>query len=60
VTDMYRGLVQHAAYITPYLRDQTINRKLVQPVTGDGSGGLYRKIGCHRSQKNFLMPLRKN
>lgn len=32
VTDMYRGLVQHAAYITPYLRDQTINRKLVQPV----------------------------
>lgn len=32
LTDMYRGLVQHAAYITPYLRDQTINRKLVQPV----------------------------
>ena len=32
VTDMYRGLVQHAAYITPYLRDQTITRKLVQPV----------------------------
>lgn len=32
VTDMYRGLVQHAAYITPYLRDQTMNRKLVQPI----------------------------
>ncbi|MDB5246964.1 MAG: dehydrogenase [Segetibacter sp.] len=32
VTDMYRGLVQHGAYITPYLRDQTINRKLVQPI----------------------------
>ncbi len=32
LTDMYRGLVQHAAYITPYLRNQTINRKLVQPV----------------------------
>ena len=32
VTDMYRGLVQHGAYITPYLRDQTISRKLVQPV----------------------------
>lgn len=32
VADMYRGLVQHAAYITPYLRNQTINRKLVQPV----------------------------
>ncbi|GEO11406.1 hypothetical protein SAE01_39020 [Segetibacter aerophilus] len=32
ITDMYRGLVQHAAYITPYLREQTINRKLVQPI----------------------------
>ena len=32
VTDMYRGLVQHGAYITPYLKEQTINRKLVQPI----------------------------
>lgn len=32
VTDMYRGLIQHGAYITPYLRNETINRKLVQPV----------------------------
>jgi mono/diheme cytochrome c family protein/glucose/arabinose dehydrogenase len=32
VADMYRGLVQHGAYITPYLRDQTLARKLVQPV----------------------------
>lgn len=32
VTDMYRGLVQHAAYITPYLRNQTINRGLVLPL----------------------------
>ena len=32
VADMYRGLVQHGAYITPYLREQTISRKLVQPI----------------------------
>ncbi|RDC63825.1 DUF7133 domain-containing protein [Adhaeribacter pallidiroseus] len=32
IADMYRGLVQHSAYITPYLREQTITRKLVQPV----------------------------
>ncbi len=32
VVDMYRGLVQHGAYITPYLREQTIKRKLVQPI----------------------------
>ncbi|GAB3554378.1 DUF7133 domain-containing protein [Spirosoma fluminis] len=32
VADMYRGLVQHGAYITPYLREQTLARKLVLPV----------------------------
>lgn len=32
VADMYRGLVQHSAYITPYLREQTLARKLVLPV----------------------------
>ena len=32
VADMYRGLIQHGAYVTPYLREQTMNRKLVLPV----------------------------
>ena len=32
VVDMYRGLVQHRAYVTPYLREQTLARKLVQPI----------------------------
>jgi mono/diheme cytochrome c family protein len=32
VADMYRGLVQHAAYVTPYLKEQTLIRKLVQPI----------------------------
>lgn len=32
VADMYRGLIQHGAYVTPYLREQTLSRKLVQPV----------------------------
>ncbi|MEJ7738290.1 MAG: c-type cytochrome [Chitinophagaceae bacterium] len=32
VADMYRGLVQHGTYVTPYLREQTIKRKLTQPV----------------------------
>ena len=30
--DMYRGLIQHGAYVTPYLREQTLSRKLVQPI----------------------------
>lgn len=32
VADMYRGLIQHKAYVTPYLKEQTINRDLVLPV----------------------------
>ncbi|MGC1243429.1 MAG: c-type cytochrome [Chryseosolibacter sp.] len=32
VLDMYRGLIQHKAYVTPYLTEQTLSRKLVQPL----------------------------
>lgn len=32
VADMYRGLIQHGAYVTPYLREQTLKRKLVSPI----------------------------
>jgi mono/diheme cytochrome c family protein/glucose/arabinose dehydrogenase len=31
IADMYRGLVQHEKYVTPYLREQTLKRKLEQP-----------------------------
>ena len=32
IADMYRGLVQHGAYMTPYLKEQTIERDLVLPI----------------------------
>ena len=32
VADMYRGLIQHEAYVTPYLKEQTLARGLVKPV----------------------------
>ena len=32
VVDMYRGLIQHGAYITPYLKEETLSRGLVEPV----------------------------
>jgi len=32
MADMYRGLIQHGAYVTPYLREQTLKRKLVLPI----------------------------
>ncbi|MEM8486202.1 MAG: c-type cytochrome [Bacteroidota bacterium] len=32
IADMYRGIIQHGAYMTPYLREVTLNRKLDTPV----------------------------
>jgi len=32
VADMYRGIVQHAAYMTPHLKEQTLTRKLDMPI----------------------------
>lgn len=32
IADMYRGIVQHGAYMTPYLKEQSLSRKLDRPV----------------------------
>jgi mono/diheme cytochrome c family protein/glucose/arabinose dehydrogenase len=32
VADMYRGLIQHGTYVTPYLRETTIKRGLQSPI----------------------------
>ncbi len=41
VADMYRGLIQHGAYVTPYLREQTLSQKLVLPIH---YGRIYRIV----------------
>ncbi len=41
VVDMYRGVVQHRVYITSYLRDQSKQRGLEQPLH---QGRIYRVI----------------
>jgi mono/diheme cytochrome c family protein len=41
VVDMYRGIIQHRAYITEYLRDQILARRLEQPI---GLGRIYRIV----------------
>lgn len=51
ITDMYRGLIQHAAYISPYLKEITINRKLELPTH---YGRIWRISG--KNQKNKTAP----
>jgi glucose/arabinose dehydrogenase/HEAT repeat protein len=41
VVDMYRGIIQHRDYITEYLRDQILSRKLEAPI---GYGRIYRIV----------------
>ena len=32
IADMYRGIVEHGPYMTPYLKEQTVARNLEQPI----------------------------
>ena len=41
LVDMYHGIIQHKGYITEYLRDQILSRKLDQP---QGHGRIYRIV----------------
>ena len=50
IADMYRGLVQHGAYITPYLREQTISRNLLLPVN---RGRIWRIVPEEVKAKTF-------
>ena len=41
VLDMYRGIIQHKTYLTPYLKDQIGKRALTQPLS---SGRIYKIV----------------
>ena len=41
IVDLYRGIIQHRDYITEYLRDQILSRRLQQPT---GLGRIYRVV----------------
>lgn len=51
VVDMYRGIIQHRDYITAYLRDQILSRKLETPI---GHGRIYRIV--HESTRRGPKP----
>ncbi|TKC57547.1 dehydrogenase [Pedobacter hiemivivus] len=41
VVDMYRGIIQHKTYVTPYLRDKILSRKLTEPLS---CGRIYKIV----------------
>ena len=48
VVDMYRGIIQHKTYVTPYLRDKILSRKLSQPL---GCGRIYKVVPKGKAAK---------
>ena len=52
VVDMYHGIIQHKGYITEYLRDQILSRKLEGP---SGYGRIYRVVH-EGSQRDARVP----
>ena len=51
VVDLYRGIIQHKGFITEYLRDQILSRKLEQPTA---LGRVYRVV--HETTKRDSPP----
>ena len=51
LVDMYHGIIQHKGYITEYLRDQILSRKLERP---QGHGRIYRIV--HTTTKRGPKP----
>ncbi len=41
IVDMYHGIIQHKGFVTEYLRDQILSRKLDRP---NGHGRIYRVV----------------
>jgi mono/diheme cytochrome c family protein/glucose/arabinose dehydrogenase len=41
IVDMYRGIIQHKTYMTPFLRKQVLDRKLEKPLD---QGRIYRIV----------------
>lgn len=51
IVDAYHGIIQHKGFITEYLRDQILSRKLDQP---SGHGRIYRVV--HDATKRDVAP----
>lgn len=41
IVDMYRGIIQHKTYLTPYLKDEILKRNLTEPL---GCGRIYKVV----------------
>ncbi|MFC3197949.1 c-type cytochrome [Parapedobacter deserti] len=55
VIDMYRGIIQHSTYLTPYLKDEIEARGLTRPL---GMGRIYRVFPKSAARDRVTIPER--
>jgi mono/diheme cytochrome c family protein/glucose/arabinose dehydrogenase len=53
IVDMYRGIIQHKTYLTPYLKGQIGKRNLTQPLS---AGRIYKVVPKNSSTKMPALP----
>ncbi|MET4080249.1 mono/diheme cytochrome c family protein [Pedobacter sp. UYP30] len=53
VADMYRGIIQHKTYLTPYLRSQIKQRKLTLPLN---YGRIYKVVRKDNKPNSIVIP----
>nr|WP_227006276.1 c-type cytochrome [Rufibacter latericius] len=53
VVDMYRGIIQHKTYLTPYLKKEIAKRNLTQPLL---SGRIYKIVPKNSKVRKMTMP----
>jgi mono/diheme cytochrome c family protein/glucose/arabinose dehydrogenase len=52
ITDMYRGIIQHKTYLTPYLKNEIKERKLTTPLN---YGRIYKVVPDTSKQGNVVI-----
>ncbi|WP_177181244.1 DUF7133 domain-containing protein [Parapedobacter koreensis] len=55
ILDMYRGIIQHSTYLTPYLKNEIAERGLTLPL---GMGRIYRVFPKGSKRRTVTMPQR--
>ncbi|MGV3686054.1 MAG: DUF7133 domain-containing protein [Daejeonella sp.] len=53
IADMYRGIIQHKTYLTPYLKNEIRERSLTQPLS---YGRIYRVVPQGKKPKAVKFP----
>jgi mono/diheme cytochrome c family protein len=53
IVDMYRGIIQHKTYLTPYLKGQIGKRNLTQPLS---AGRIYKVVPKNSRTKTTALP----